>query len=458
MTRRTTSFTAGCAGFLVMLGAVDAGAADPFEAEFFVEGSPSETFGFDNVEQLFDSIDPDEFAAQLGYDCAGNACESVGTVINYRGLLINMNFAHDSDLLVFSIPGLDEQVTFAGAGGTVEAGRSHAIEQLKAYLKANEDGLLKRLLTLLAQTTPYDSLAGNPSSLMTQKMFGDFANGFTHKVSQIWACGSSAFNFYSDQPIQVAVVGGVSDIFAEAQARAAQLRAQNEIGIGAMVSATQAPNPLTGADLTTNTVTVPLSYTVKFDQDPGRKLRLDLPLSYSELEGAVAYAAGFGLAYTHPVRDDWTVTPAVGVGATGSEDLGAGGGVGSVSVTSAHTWRLGEFALSMGNSVGQYESLDIELGDYQAGADISNTVFSNGLLVSGPNSLIANSLVLEYSVVDTRITGDQVYSDFYDEFGVAVGYVNTEQGVIDSFFKAGVSYLVGDHDINALKLNLSLRF
>src|SRR5204863_2001483 len=99
-----------------------------------------------------------------------------------------------------------------------------------------------------------------------------------------------------------------------------------------------------------------------------------------------------------------------------------------------------------------------KIGDVEAEADVKNTVYTNGFLLTGPNSLISKNLVIEYSLVDTRITGDDVYSDSSDEIGVAIGHISTEEGVIDSYTKFGVSYLMAkgeEGDINSLRLTLT---
>lgn len=444
-----------------------AAARDPFELDITIGSAPL-SLGFDSINEAIDQIDPE--ALKQRFATANTARDAITVALDFRGLPqgVSLAFSQDSGALGFTIPLLGINRTFnasASSCGTLPLGddacklaRKDALDQLKDFLKTDKT-LLTRLLTALARFSSIDPLAGNPSSLFSRTQAGDFNNGFTHKVSQIFGCGTTAFNFSNDAPIQVAVVGGVSDIFADAQARSAALQAENELGVGLAYSNTTAKD--TGGDFKSSTLTLPLSYTVKFDSDPSHKLRFDLPLTTTDTEGAATYSLGFGIAYTYPISDVWTLTPGIGVGATGSEDLGAAGGVSAYSLTSAYTWRLGNYALSMGNAVGQYDSLGIKIGDVEAEADISNTVFSNGFLLSGPNSLIAKNLVMEYSYLNTQITGDEVYSDGSNEVGVALGYINTERGIISSYMKAGLSYQVADGlngDINSLRLNLAARF
>jgi hypothetical protein len=467
--RTHSSWWRGIGALAAALAAAPAAAVDPFflQVDINSEGTFEVREGYSSLDDTIDALDFSRLASRSGY--TGN--ETVFTTLYLRGLDAFMAFpVFGEGELHFEVKQPDGSILLQqdfqprGSFNSAAEARRDTIEQLKDYLKTNRDAL-RRLLSSLARFSPLDPLAGNPDSLFSKRMRGDFDHGFTNKVSQIWGCGTSAFNFTDDAPIQVAAVGGVGDIFADAQARAAALQAQNEISMGVLASSTTAKVAATqtqpGGDIVTTGLTVPLSYTVKLDSDPRKKVRIDLPLSYADTEGAASYALGFGLAYTHPLADDWSLTPALGVGATGSEDLGAAGGVGAFSLTSAYTWRFDAFALSMGNGVGRYQSLGLKVGDVEAEADIANTVFTNGLLLTGPNALIAKNLVIEYSFVDTRITGDEVYMDGYDEVGVALGFIDTEMGVIDSYTKLGLSYLIGDGaggDIASLRFNLSARF
>jgi hypothetical protein len=452
---------------LVVAGPVQA--KKPFVVNVEVNGAPVAPAGFSSVDDTVDYLDP-----TLNPVFANAAQDGIAAGLDFRGLAagaglssglpgsVGLSFSSNSAVLTFDVPLLGFSTTFDG-GSCFDApscaqARRDALGQLRDFLK-NDPAFLKSLLTAMTRYSPIDPIAGNPDSLFSRTMRRDFNYGFTNKVSQIWGCSTSAFNFTNDAPIQVAIAGNASDIFRDAQLRAAELQAQNEIGLGILASSTTAAS--TGGDYQTMAFELPFSYTAKFDSDPRKKFHVDLPLSYSDTDGAASYSLGLGFAYTHPLSDVWSLTPAVGVGATGSEDLGSAGGVSSYSLTSAYTWRLGGFALSMGNGVGRYSSLALKIGDVEAEADVTNTVFTNGFLLTGPSGLIAKNFVMEYSFVDTRMTGDQVYTDNYDEIGIALGHISTEMGVIDSYTKFGLSYLVARgeiDDITSLRLVLSSRF
>lgn len=443
-----------------LLLASPARAIDPFELEVQV-GTEQLSLGFTSMEDVIDQLDPERLQSRFGGTTADPRRDSVFVDINFRGLpgvvlefpdTANPLTGDQATRLLFQIPVLGISEEILG-----EATRGDALEELFDRLKTKK-GLLKRLLTGLTRYSPIDPLAGNPDSLFSRRMRSDMEHGFTHKVSQVWGCGTSAFDMTNDRPILLAAAGPVSDIFADAQERAAELQAGNEMGLGVIYTTTTAETD--AGDYKSTGIVIPLSYTAKLDFNPQHKVRFDFPLSHTDTGGAESYGLGFGLAYTFPVSDAWTLTPAAGAGATGSVDLISAGGVSAYSVTSAYTWRLGDYALSMGNAVGKYDSLDLKIGDVEAGADVSNTVFTNGFMLTGPNSMIASNLVVEYSFTNTQITGDEVFTDQYNEVGVALGRVGTDMGIIDNYLKLGLSYLMGSGqgDINQLKANLSFRF
>lgn len=455
---------------LMVACAAPAFAADPYYLDVYLNGNtgnPDFARGYSKLENAIDTLNVSTLQS-INY----TGSEQLDVKFFLRGVDGLINYGSGSSDLSFTLDNVffnngRNTITFtatnAGAGTAAE--RANTLDQLKDYLKRNKDAL-KAILTAMAARSPIDPLAGNPDSLFSQRMRNDFNYGFTNKVSQIWGCGASAFNFTNDQPLQVAAVGSMGDIFADAQARAAALQAENEVGLGILASETSAKTgpsatPGAGGTMMTTELTLPFSYTAKFDSDPRKKLRFDLPVTYATTEGATSYMVGAGIAYTQPLSDMWSLSPAIGLGATGSPDLGSAGGVGSYSLTSAYTWRFDSLALSMGNSVGRYQSVAIKMGGYEAAADIKNTAFTNGFMLTGPNSLLARNMVVEYSIVDTRITGTELYSDAYDEIGIAIGHISTEMGIITSYTKFGLSYLIatgGPENINSVRLALTSRF
>lgn len=447
-----------------LLSSPTAFALDPFRLKIDVgaDSTIDGVAGFSNFGSAISFVELRNFSGGA-YD----GTQALFVDLSLRGLGTTLAFAANSAVLEFTVSGLarpdggstasfsptsDPQTT------SLAEQRAESLQQLRIFLKRNP-GIRKAIYAALVKNSPIDPLAGNPDSLFGRKMRSDMDYGFTHKVSQVWGCSTSAFNMSDDAPILIAAIGPISDIFAEAQGRAAALQSRNEYGAGLSLSSATASTP--DGDYKTTALLVPLSYTVKLDAHPTHKIRIDLPIGYTDTQGATGYSVGLGVAYTYPVSDVWTLTPAYGIGATHSEDLLSAGGVNSFSVTSAYTWRLSDYALSLGNSIGMYDSLDLKLGDIEAGADIRNTAFSNGLILTGPNSLIAKNLVVEYSFMNTQIRGDEVYTDQYNEIGVSVGHLGLEMGIIRSYLKFGIGFLKATGDggeIKATKLNFAARF
>ena len=161
---------------------------------------------------------------------------------------------------------------------------------------------------------------------------------------------------------------------------------------------------------------------------------------------------------TYGVNERWSLSPAIGLGLAGSVDLGSAGGIGSASLTSAYRLPVGEFFLNIGNMIGYYETLDIEIGDYNFDPGVSNTVLRNGLMLSVPSTIGDRNVSTEFWVIDTRFFGSDLYSEYYDEFGVSLGLVKTKgRRSIESHLRGGVSYLTGD-GVTGWRLNLGYSF
>ena len=175
-----------------------------------------------------------------------------------------------------------------------------------------------------------------------------------------------------------------------------------------------------------------------------RKVAIDFPITYAEIEGGESYAASIGGSMTWGMNERWSLSPAVGVGVTGSADLASGGGLGSVSLTSAYTVPFERFDLNIGNMVGYYETLKIEVGDYHFDPGVSNMMFRNGLMLSIPGKMGGHEVVTEVWATDTRFTGDALYSEYQHEFGVSFGLAESDEFTIRNHLRAGVSYMTGD--------------
>ena len=192
--------------------------------------------------------------------------------------------------------------------------------------------------------------------------------------------------------IEVAQLGGpASDaagvgLYDDYFSRINRMRGENKLTLGldyAQVTATSGG----GLEHQSSVISLPLSYTVVFDNDPRKRVIVRMPISLIDTEGASTYQVALGLAYNHPVTKAWSLTPSVGYSAAGSEDLASASALASFSLASSYTLNLGGWALNIGNMIGNYSTQKITLGDYESDPGISNTVITNGILfavASGP--------------------------------------------------------------------------
>ena len=66
-------------------------------------------------------------------------------------------------------------------------------------------------------------------------------------------------------------------------------------------------------------------------------------------------------------------------------------------------------------------------------------------------------MATELWAIDTRFFGSELYSEFYNELGVSIGLVKTENFDISNYLRAGLSYQFGD-GVHGLHLNIGYSF
>lgn len=316
----------------------------------------------------------------------------------------------------FSAPGIPIKVF--DQGGT----RDENTDLLWEYLKAEGLSLLSK--TLVANS-PSDPLAGNPDSLMSMMMTNEFDQGFTNNVSEIEATS-----------IAVQQDGG---------------QVGNLIGIGLTYGS------IKNAGIKTDSYTLPLSYSVRNQIDPRRQLTLRMPIALTSTEGAKAAQVGLGASYSFPVTDRWTLTPSVNYSLTGSIDLASAGQFASGSLTSSYFFPLAAGRkLAIGNMVGYYQTLDFTYDNLKYDPGIKSTVLRNGVMYSMPVKLGGKKMAMEYSLVDNRFFGTDLYMDSYQEVGVTLGTRKSYRSP-DSYLRAGLTYIHAPNS-NGFRLNVSYWF
>lgn len=377
------------------------------------QGVNTVTKGFTSVMDVFDKYQN----GQLDTILAGYRTDQDATgVLNFRGIEMKLDYvtAGPDSTLTFQVPALGINEVFGGAGFSQEK----AFDALKDYLKKNKADLLTKILKESVSHTPYDSIAGNPSSLMSQMTDMAFSNPTLNTTEHaVMSAQSGGFVLLSPSGSQHKIKGA------------------------------------DGVERTATTMNLPLGYTFKFDNNWA--LGIDLPLSYIDMDGSKTYAAQVGASLQIPLyKEKWLVTVSGRVGATASEDSLSGGILYMASATSRFTQNLtDDMALTMINMFGMIKDYTLDVKGYSIEYGLKNNVFKNGLEL---RQKLSEKTALTIFGYDTRFTGSDLYVDAYDEVGVRF----TKYFSKDSFFTGidlTAAYIFGDN-YKAYNVGLSLLF
>ena len=387
--------------------------------------SNTQTFSetFTSVEDAFESLDADAIQERISY----SETDGISANVDFRGLPMTLQYeAGASNILTLEVPSIGITEVFSGAT------RDESIDALEDWLKENGASAVESIMKKLAEVSPVDPIAGNPNSIMSTSVASDFDSGFTSVATKQDRAATSSKSSSSANSISISPSYSALDV--------------------------------DGIDSTS--YFVPLAYSFNLDRDINEKIIVSIPISYTDVEGSTSASIGFGLAYAKPINSDWTLTPALSYGATGSADLGSLAQVASFSLTSSYTWDLkDDYTLSMGNMVGYYSSVKFYSGDYAYDPGISNTVYRNALMLNVPTNEIANNTSVELFAIDTRFTGSALYLEEYQEYGLSYGYdlvnvnmlSNSEKYSVRRSLKVGLSYL-SSSKANGFKANFGYVF
>jgi hypothetical protein len=359
-------------------------------------GLPTTRAGFKTLDDLFNGLksDPNTF---FDVDLRGlSAFTFVTTVGNQVGVGID-------------IPSLGISQVFAAPT------RDQAFDLVQDFLLEGDNA--SRIQRELARVSPFDPVAGNPTSLMARAVARDFDSAFLPFATNIM-----------DGPPKVAQVGATP-------AGAAPTTFRPMPGIGAHYGNFQEKG------LTAQTATLPLSLTMRSALDPRRQFAVALPITLTDVEGAVVYSGALGASLRIPLASPWALTGSFSYNATGSSDLGSAAQMLGASVVSSYLIRARSVDVAIGNMLGYYRTLDTSIAGVKADPGIGNTVLRNGVLVSHPAPEgLGSGLTLEYSLVNTYYAGTDLYLNNYNEVGVALG-TNKRADSVRSYVQGRLTYV-----------------
>lgn len=435
-------------------------------------GADSFSASFNNIDDAFDQLTTARLKDEIpSYD---DPVSTMNAVINYRGVPMNFAFStSNSTELTLEIPSLGISESFVGAT------RDESKELLIDYLEGAGSSTVDRLQKELARVSGIDPVAGNPDSLMGSMVSHDFDMAIMDMATtEVLATPGgaqllqNAFGrlFRADKTGSDMSGGGVGIRSDEGSGAGAS--GQGESTEGQVVMPDDALSGSSGGRIgvdvsyakyevngnETDTQTLVIDYLYQFE-DPLKILRLSLPIARSDTEGAETYKVNAGVAFSYPVSRSWSLTPGVSYGVGGSEDLGGGASINGVSLASGYRLIYGNYLYKIGNMIARYQTGSVSLGDYEVNPGISNTVFRNGLMVLRPTLMMDIPAMVQLFIVDTRFSGDELFTEHYLELGFALGILTDDELLAEDNFHMGFTYLNSqDSDIEGYKLNFGFDF
>lgn len=400
---------AGLAAVSLLLLAQRAEAGDPHSLTVTVDGQ-TYTRSFSDSQEALRLLNRRSLVS-IAPDSSNNSAVS-GTV-EVRGLPVTFNTIPGTTALQISAPE-------AGFNRVFDAGSPAATQsQVEAFLRGNEDqeGQQQLVKGVVANSTT-DPVAGNPSSLLGQSVIADYEIGTRLPGDD----------------------GGMSP---------REGGWHFGIGFSGQFQDTRRSD--------VDNYSIPLGLSYAFGTD-GPEVFLHVPLVLSDIDGSNAYQGTGALGVRVPVITGpslrWALTPAIRWGAAGSWDEGSVGQTYGASATSDLRIALGGgLTLGIGNSIGHYRTEPLEYGDFRVSYKLRNWSFRNGVSLSRPMGEVAGRPVtLAASFIDTRMTGDDLAVDAWQEYGVSATFGSTAP------VRVSASYLDGNNGFNGFRLGLAFAF
>jgi hypothetical protein len=336
-------------------------------------GGTSQQICRETLESLYENAIRDPGDLFPGY----NANSALTSNIIWMGVGASTSYPENSASLVFIVPELGINVTFNGA-----TRRDSAI-LMRQYLRENTD-LLSRLQNRQAAISPLSPITGS-GGVLPRAIMTDFNAGFT------------------DSPTRIASAQG-----------AAGQGSTSVLGVGVLLS-TQSV-----LDSKVNSISIPLSYTVRNDIDPRRQALIRGGIGVVDSAGSRSYSGRLSGGYRFPMSDEWVLTPMAGVSFAASKDTAFAVGIGNASIASTYTWEFDGFDLTMGNMLGYYQTFKLPV-KLATDPKIRVTALVNGLFLSQPVNLGGSKMSVEYGLSDSRLGGTALYQNNSQEFTISLG-------------------------------------
>lgn len=154
------------------------------------------------------------------------------------------------------------------------------------------------------------------------------------------------------------------------------------------------------------------------------RLKLDIPFSYTTVQGAAAYSGQIGLGLEMPLKNKvWSIEPRVSYGVALSVDQATAGHIVQGTITSRVALNgLGRGRLVIGNMIGYSTTLNTP-GGLNLNPEFNKFLFRNGLAYDLPLKLrLGNrSTSVRGSYTFTNFTGERLFNNNFHEITLSFG-------------------------------------
>lgn len=389
--------------------------------------------GFDNIESAVDTLTQAQLEASLpSYSDPESTADSQ---LDYRCLPVELRFAtSNSTTLSLDIPSLNISENFTGAT------RSDSRDLLKDYFKGKGNSSARSTINdmqkALVECSSIDPIAGNPNSLQAVMNRDGYELGLDLDMHD--------YNRHAR---------GRSDSASKTESSSANVYPSHIFN----VDYGHGQYDHNGFDVQTDTVTFDYQYRLAADERMRFKLRT--PVTVTQTESAETISGHTNASFSLPINNYWMLTPSASYGVTGSDDLGGGAAMTGYSLVSSLSFMWSDILWNMGNMIGKYDTREVSIGDYEVDPGLSNTGYRNGLSGLSKMEVFGLPALLQFFAIDSRFSGDSLYSEHYREFGFALGLRGSEDLQQDDSGKIGITYTDSvDADIDGWKINFGYRF
>lgn len=268
------------------------------------------------------------------------------------------------------------------------------------------------------RTTANDPVAGSPIALQSRMVGASFVNGST--VGPTPRIGGTRG------------LGTLSD---------------NHLGIGFSVGRYKGPG------FSARFSSTPLSYVIPLE-DPRWAVKIDLPITFSVINGNENLSASLGFGLRVPVYDHWTLTPEVRVGYTTNRTLDISAKLVNLSIISNYEVPLKNgYGVTFGNSV----TWSRTVGSVY---DLTNVILKNGAEVhrSAEMRLFDLPTRWEFALVHNKVLGDPVYINEWTDLSVSLGTIGSKNNVTWDSFRMGITYTRASRGIEGININFGYEF